>query len=93
MDPDRGVLLNELQWDPATDPLALAAASDRLRDAGRAGVPVTQIGNPEFSGSGLTTAALRGGDFVGAKRLHDRVDVAVDVLRERRSGAGLPVLG
>ena len=48
--------------------------------AGR-GVPVTQIGNPEFLGSGLTTAALRGAEFVGLKRLPDRVDAAVDRLR------------
>ena len=58
-----------------------------------AGVPVTQIGNPEFAGSGLTTAALRGGEFVGAKRLHSRVEIAVDALARTRPGAGLPVLG
>ena len=41
---------------------------------------MVQIGNPEFAGSGLTTAALRGGEFIGAKRLHSRVDIAVDAL-------------
>ena len=45
-----------------------------------AGVRVVQIGNPEFAGSGLTTAALRGGEFVGARDLFARVDVAVDAL-------------
>jgi len=43
-------------------------------------VTVTRVGNPEFDDSGLTLAALRGGGFVGAKRLWARVDTAVDAL-------------
>ena len=80
MDPDRGVLLNELKWDPATDPIAWQPHRTVFQSLVRAGVRVLQIGNPEFYGSGLTTAALRGGEFVGAKRLHSRVDVAIDAL-------------
>ena len=34
MDPDRGVLLNELRWDPATDPVRWQPLSDRVRGAG-----------------------------------------------------------
>ena len=80
MDPDRGVLLNELKWDPATDPLAWQPHPTVFQALVADGVTVTQVGNPEFDGSGLTLAALRGGDFVGAKRLHSRVDIAVDAL-------------
>ncbi len=80
MDPDRGVLLNELKWDPATDPIAWQPHPTVFQTLAGAGVQVTQIGNPEFAGSGLTTAALRGGRFIGAKRLHERVDLAVDAL-------------
>ncbi len=90
MDPDRGVLLNELRWDPATDPLAWQPHPTVFQSLVRAGVRVLQIGNPEFAGSGLTTAALRGGEFVGAKRLRSRVEIAVDALA--RSGPSLVYL-
>ncbi len=82
MDPDRGELLNELRWHPDTDPLAWQPYPTVFEALVARGVPVTQIGNPEFLGSGLTTAALRGASFLGIKRLHDRVDAAVDRLRE-----------
>lgn len=82
MDPDRGELLNELRWHPDTDPLAWQPYPTVFEALVARGVPVTQIGNPEFFGSGLTTAALRGASFLGIKRLHDRVDAAVDRLRE-----------
>lgn len=82
MDPGRGELLNELRWHPDTDPLAWQPYPTVFEKLAERGVPVTQIGNPEFFGSGLTTAALRGADFVGLQRLHDRVDAAVERLRE-----------
>jgi hypothetical protein len=80
MDPDRGVLLNELRWDPATDPIAWQPYPTLFQSLVQAGVRVVQIGNPEFDGSGLTTAALRGGAFVSTKQLNSRVDIAVDAL-------------
>jgi len=46
------------------------------------GIRVTQIGNPEFRGSGLTSAALRGAEFAGLTRLRARVDLAAQLLRE-----------
>lgn len=84
MDPDRGELLNELRWDPATDPVTWQPYPTMFQSLVTSGVRVVQIGNPEFAGSGLTTAALRGGEFVGAKRLRSRVEIAVDAL----SGSG-----
>jgi len=81
MAPDRGELLNELRWHPDTDPLTWQPYPTVFQELAGRGVPVTQIGNPEFLGSGLTTAALRGAEFVGLKRLPDRVDAAVDRLR------------
>jgi hypothetical protein len=82
MDPDRGELLNELRWHPDTDPLAWQPHPTIFEELARRGVAVTQIGNPEFLGSGLTIAALRGAAFAGLPRLRDRVDAAVDRLRE-----------
>lgn len=82
MDPDRGVLMNELRWDPEVDPLRWQPHPTVFDHLSAAGVPCTAIGNPEFEGSGLTIAALRGAEFLGADRLHDRVDAAVAVLAE-----------
>jgi len=90
MDPDRGVLLNELRWDPGTDPVRWQPHQTVFQTLTTAGIPVGQIGNPEFFGSGLTTAALRGSEFAGTKRLRDRVDLAVDILR--RPGPALVYL-
>jgi hypothetical protein len=80
MDPDRGVLLNELRWHPDTDPVRWQPYPTVFQTLESAGVPVVKIGNPEFDGSGLTEAALRGGQFIGAHRLHTRVDLAAAVL-------------
>src|SRR5664279_3146244 len=80
MDPARGVLLNELKWDPGTDPLAWQPHPTMFEELADHGVAVTRIGNPGFDGSGLTLAALRGGAFVGEKRVDTRVDVAVAAL-------------
>jgi hypothetical protein len=80
LDPDRGVLLNELRWDPYTDPVdwqPLATVFGRCADAG---IVVTRIGDPAFVDSGLTIAAHRGGSFVGAEDLAQRVEVAADAL-------------
>lgn len=81
MDPDRGELLNELRWHPATDPSVWQPYPTVFQELAGRGVPVAQIGNPEFLGSGLTTAALRGAQFVGLDRLRDRIDAAIHLLR------------
>ncbi|MET3805487.1 putative AlkP superfamily pyrophosphatase or phosphodiesterase [Nakamurella sp. UYEF19] len=80
MDPDRRVLMNELRWDPEVDPLRWQPHPTVFDHLSAAGVACTVIGNPEFEGSGLTIAALRGARFLGVDRLHDRVDAAVAVL-------------
>jgi len=79
-DPDRGVLLNELRWDPYTDPLGWQPLPTVFARCAAAGVAVTRIGDPEFAGSGLTVAAHRGGNFVGLTAVGDRVDAAVTAL-------------
>lgn len=80
LDPDRGVLLNELRWDDAVDPLRwqpYPTIFQRLTHR-----RVTSTGNPEFEGSGFNAAALRGSRFVGAKRLDERVELARQTLAE-----------
>ena len=82
MDPERGVLLNELKWDPEVDPHRWQPYPTVFQHLTSAGITCTSIGNPEFSDSGLTEAALRGARFIGVDKLHDRVDVTVAALRE-----------
>ncbi len=90
LDPDRRVLLNQLTWDPAVDPLHWQPHRTVLETLAGQGVSVTTTGNPEFAGSGLSTAALRGGEFIGLKRLNRRVDLALD--RLAAPGRGLVYL-
>lgn len=85
-DPGRGTLLHELKWDPYTDPVDWQPHPTVFGRLAAAGVAVTNIGNPEFAGSGLTAAAHRGGDFLGVKELAGRVTAAVDLLRRPAGG-------
>ncbi|MBM9467761.1 alkaline phosphatase family protein [Nakamurella leprariae] len=88
LDPDRGVLLNELRWDPATDPEIWQPFGTVFGRLAAAGVGTLRIGNPEFAGSGLTVAAHRGGAFLGVDGLASRVDTALSALRGGGSMAG-----
>ncbi|MEO7127081.1 MAG: nucleotide pyrophosphatase/phosphodiesterase family protein [Nakamurella sp.] len=76
-DPARGVLVNELRWDPYTDPIDWQPRRTVFSRLAAAGVEVTNIGAAEFAGSGLTMAAHRGADFIGFDELADRVDATV----------------
>ncbi|ABS03036.1 alkaline phosphatase family protein [Kineococcus radiotolerans] len=82
LDPDRDVLLNELQWDAAVDPRRWQPRTTLFQRIAAAGVDVVRVAPPHFDGSGLTEAALRGGRFVGTPdRLEARVDAAVSAVR------------
>jgi hypothetical protein len=82
LDPDRDVLLNELQWDTAVDPRRWQPHTTVFQQVVADGVDVVRVAPPHFDGSGLTEAALRGGRFVGTpERLEARVDAAVDAVR------------
>lgn len=82
LDPDRGVLLNELRWDPAVDPLAWQPQPTMFERLTEAGIAVTNVGHPHFQGSGLNEAALRGGRFLGVADLFARVKAAAELLRD-----------
>lgn len=69
-------ILNALQWDPLVDPRAWQPHRTALERARDAGVAVTCVAPPEFSGSGLTIATLRGGDYVGATEPAERIEAA-----------------
>lgn len=77
LDPDRGALLNELSWEDGPTPESWQDRPTLFEAAAAAGVVVTRIGPGFFDGSGLTRAALRGGSFVAADSLAERVDATL----------------
>jgi hypothetical protein len=89
LDPARDVLFSELAWDPAVDPHDWQPLPTVFEVLARAGHDVVRVGPAYFDGSGLTEAALRGGRFVAAESLQDRVDATVAAVRSApRTGPG-----
>ena len=84
LDPARGVLFSELSWDPAVDPRLWQPLPTVFEQAQAAGISVVRIGPGYFDGSGLTEAVQRGGRFVAAAGLDDRVDAAIAATRSSR---------
>jgi hypothetical protein len=84
LDPDRDRLFNELAWDPQVDPRRWQPVPTVFEQVAAAGTEVVRIGPGYFDGSGLTEAALRGGRFVGASTLTDRIDAAVTAIEGNR---------
>jgi Type I phosphodiesterase / nucleotide pyrophosphatase len=74
-------LLNELSWDDGPDPRAWQPHETVFEAVARAGVEVARVGPAYFDGSGLTNAAIRGGRFVAAGTLADRVDATLAAVR------------
>lgn len=81
-DPERGSLVNQLRWDPYTDPIGWQPHATMFSQIAAAGVAVANIGAAEFDGSGLTTAAHRGAVFTGFEKLAARVDATLASLAE-----------
>lgn len=75
--PKTGKLANLITWDGAEPAEDWQRQPSLLEEAERAGAHVTTLGKARFAGSGLTHAVLRGGQFIGAEKLADRVDVAL----------------
>lgn len=80
-DPATDAVFNELSWEDGPDPRRWQPHPTVFEAAEAAGVDVTRVGPGFFDGSGLTEAALRGGRFVAAKSLADRVDATITALR------------
>jgi hypothetical protein len=70
-------VLNALFWDRDIDPLQWQPHRTGFQALVAAGVHVTSVNKREFRGSGLTVAAQRGGDWVDADRVGERVAGAV----------------
>jgi hypothetical protein len=78
-------LLNALYWDKDVDPLQWQPHPTGFQLLAGAGVHVTTVNKREFRGSGLTVAAQRGGEWVDADRVGERVAGAVAAAARRPS--------
>jgi predicted AlkP superfamily pyrophosphatase or phosphodiesterase len=70
-------LLNALFWDRDIDPLQWQPHPTGFQRLSAAGVHVTTVNKREFRGSGLTLAAQRGGEWIDADRVGERIAGAV----------------
>jgi len=84
LDPDTDRLVNELSWEDGPDPVLWQPHETVFEVLEDSGVDVTMVGPWYFKGSGLTTAALRGGGFRSGRTLDDRVDAVASAVRESR---------
>jgi type I phosphodiesterase/nucleotide pyrophosphatase len=78
-------LLNALFWDKDIDPLQWQPHTTGFQSLVSAGVHVTTVNKREFRSSGLTLAAHRGGEWVNADRVGERIAGAVAAATERPS--------
>lgn len=82
INPSTGELANLISWEGADTPEVWQRQPSLLERAAHDGFTVTTLGRRRFAGSGLTQAVLRGGQFVGAESLADRIDVASGAARK-----------
>ncbi|TIC85402.1 alkaline phosphatase family protein [Nocardioides sp. GY 10127] len=83
--PGTNRLLNALTWDADVDPREWQPHPTAFARLRATGCDVTVVNKREFEGSGLTTAAHRGADFVGADRTGERIAAAVAAASGRPS--------
>jgi hypothetical protein len=80
-------LLNALFWDKDVDPVQWQPHPTAFMTMAAAGVGVTTVNKREFRGSGPTLAAQRGGEYVGADRIGERIAAAVAASASASIGA------
>jgi hypothetical protein len=78
-------LLDALKWDKNVDPKEWQPHATAFTGLRLNGASVTVINKRELVRSGLTVAAHRGADFVGADRVGERIAAAVAASAERPS--------
>jgi hypothetical protein len=76
-------LLNALMWDKNVDPKEWQPHATAFTGLRLNGASVTVVNKREFRQSGLTVAAHRGADFVGADRVGERIAAAVAASSQR----------
>ncbi|MBQ0824991.1 alkaline phosphatase family protein [Streptomyces tagetis] len=74
--PDTGALMNQLRWQPWTEPALWQPHPTVFRLAQDAGAHAAQVSSPTFETTPLTRVALSGGTFHGRLSGEDRMDLA-----------------
>ncbi|SEE03521.1 alkaline phosphatase family protein [Ruania alba] len=77
-----GGLLNLVSWNGTADPEQWQPEATVFERLERAGHVAVSVGPWRFADSGLTRAALRGGEYSPAQSLPERVDTALRELRD-----------
>jgi predicted AlkP superfamily pyrophosphatase or phosphodiesterase len=75
-DPDTGEMMNQLRWDPWTEPKLWQPYPTVFQLAQAAGVAAAQVTAPHFERTPLTRVALSGGTFLGRLDAGERMDLA-----------------
>ena len=78
--PDTGELMNQLRWQPWTDPVAWQPHPTVFQLAAAAGIETCQVTSPTFEHTPLTRVALSGGTFLGRLTGEERMDLAAERL-------------
>jgi hypothetical protein len=78
--PATGALMQQLRWEPWTDPHVWQPYPTVFQRVHAAGVAVAQVSAPFFEHTPLTQVALSGGTFLGRLGAEDRMDVAAQRL-------------
>ncbi|MGV9878094.1 alkaline phosphatase family protein [Streptomyces sp. NPDC003006] len=78
--PATGELMNQLRWNPWTDPRKWQPYPTVFQQAHDAGVHTAQVSSPTFENTPLTKIALSGGSFRGKLSGEDRMDLAAKQL-------------
>lgn len=78
-------LLNHLRWDKRVDPLEWQPHPTVFSRLAAAGVHVAVVNKREFNGTGLTVAAHRGAEYVGADRVGERIAAVLAAASSRPS--------
>lgn len=80
LDPATGALMNQLRWQPWTDPHVWQPYPTVFQLAHAAGIATCQVTAPHFEHTPLTKVALSGGTFLGRLSGEDRMDLAAERL-------------
>jgi predicted AlkP superfamily pyrophosphatase or phosphodiesterase len=88
---DDGSVLAPLSWGAEPNPIATQPEPTLLERADAAGIQVTSVAPAAHRTSGLTRAALRGGQYVGADSRDERVAATARLVAQARA-SGTPAL-
>ncbi|MEV6105122.1 nucleotide pyrophosphatase/phosphodiesterase family protein [Streptomyces sp. NPDC051940] len=78
--PDTGGLMNQLRWNPYTDPYTWQPYPTVFQLAEAAGIHTCQVSAPDFAHTPLTKIALSGGRFHGRLSGEERMDLTAQEL-------------